>query len=134
MHVETLFFISRDILLCLYVIVESFFTMLFMLPLRKHRVIFHLCLFDRRDTLLIFSTFYKTTCKDTLLYLWPLGALENIKNIIILEWWSFEASKSRPHTIQLHNPQLTSHLNVTSIVSYTLSIILMSIPWCASMV
>jgi hypothetical protein len=74
MHVETLFLASIDILGCLYVIVELFFTI-------SWRCHYNQCLFDRRDTLLIISIFYKTTCNDTLLYLYPLCALKNIKKI-----------------------------------------------------
>ena len=70
--------------------------------------------------------FYKITYDDTLLCLYPLGALKILKHDNILECWSFEVSNSRPHTI-LHNPQFASHINLTTIVTHILSIILMSI-------
>ena len=62
MLVETLVFASKDILRCLYITVELFFTM-------SQRWHYNQFLFHRRHSLLIFSTlFYKTTCNDTLLY------------------------------------------------------------------
>ena len=53
MHVETLFLAFRDILDYLYI----------------------QCLFEKKDTLLIVSIYYKTTCNDILICLYPLGAL-----------------------------------------------------------